>query len=125
VAAVEVNGELPGEGRQLVMEADLGPLSRLAANGRAGEAAAVGPEPGLRAGQNLGLGLADRDPDLGVGQLRRDRQRRPERNRGPSLGRLTGKRQQTAARPPQRQQDGERTAAEGAEESSAPEAGRG
>jgi hypothetical protein len=122
VATVEMDGQLPGRGRQLVVEGDPGPPAGLAADGRAGEAAAVGPELRLAAGEDLGLGLADRDLDVVVVEDGRDRQRRAEGN-GAGLGLL---------RPYLRQSDpapcgtdeGEGTAAQGAEEGSAPEAGR-
>jgi hypothetical protein len=125
MAAVEVDGELAGGPRQLVVEADLGPLAGRAADRRAREAAGVGPELRLGPGQDLRLGLVDRDPNVRVGQLRRDRQRGPKRNRGLGLGRVSRKRQQTAALLPQRQQDGERTAAKDTEKGPAPETGRG
>ncbi|HEX5527733.1 MAG TPA: hypothetical protein VFX44_11135 [Solirubrobacterales bacterium] len=56
---------------------------------------------------------------------RRDRQAAAEGNRGERRGRLGGERQPAAAPAPQGQEDGEGAAAEGAEESSAPEAVRG
>ena len=65
VAAVQVDRELARLGRQLVVEGDLGPLAGGAADRRPGEAAAVGPQLRLAAGQDLRLGLADRDLDLG------------------------------------------------------------
>lgn len=77
------------------------------------------------AGEDLLLGLADRDVDVVAVEDRRDRQRLAERDRGERRGRLGRERQQPAAPVPQGQEDGERAAAKGAEESSAPEAVRG
>jgi hypothetical protein len=74
VAAVEVDRELADLLGQLVMEGDPGALAGAAADRRAGEAAAVGPEPRLGAGEDLLLGLLDRDPDVVVAEDRRDRQ---------------------------------------------------
>ncbi|HEV2790383.1 MAG TPA: hypothetical protein VGV69_03690 [Solirubrobacterales bacterium] len=54
----------------------------------------------------------------------RDRQRGLERDRGERRRRLRRQRQQAAAPAPQGQERGQRTAAQGAEESSAPEARR-
>jgi len=122
VAAVEVDRELPRLLRQLVVEGDAGALSRPAADRRAGEAAAEGPEPGLGAGEDLLGGLADRDPDVVVAEDRGDRQPRPEGDRGERRWRLRRQRQQAAAPTPQGQERGQGTAAEGAEEGSAPEA---
>lgn len=122
VAAVEVNGELARLLRQLVVEGDAGAPAGAAADGRAGEAAAEGPEPGPGAGKDLLLGLPDRDPDVVFVEDRRDRQPVAEWNRRQRGRRLGGDRQQPAAPAPQGQEDGERTAAEGAEEGPAPEA---
>ena len=113
----------PTFGRQPVLEGDPGALAGRAAHGRAGEAAAEGPEPGLAAGQDLLLGLDDRDPDLVAAEDRRDRQRRPERDRRLAPPARLAERQRPAAPAPQRQEDRERAAAEGAEEGSAPQAG--
>jgi len=66
VAAVEVDRELAGLLPQLVVEGDAGALAGAAADRRAREAAAEGPELGLAAGEDLLLGLADRDPDVFV-----------------------------------------------------------
>jgi hypothetical protein len=74
VAAVEVDRELARLLRQLVVEGDPGALPGAAADGRPGEAAAEGPEPGLAAGEDLLGGLADRDPDVVPVEDRRDRQ---------------------------------------------------
>jgi hypothetical protein len=122
VAAVEVDRELTGLLAQLVVEGDAGPLAGAAADRRPGEAAAEGPEPGLGAGEDLLLGLADRDPDVVVAEDRRDRQPRAEGSRRQRRRRLGAQRQGAAAPPPQGKEDGESTAAEGAEEGSAPEA---
>jgi hypothetical protein len=122
VAAVEVDRELPGLLPQLVVEGDAGALPGAAADRRPGEAAAEGPEPGLGPGEDLLLGLADRDPDVVVAEDRGNRQPRAEGNRRQRRRRLGAQRQRAAAPPPQGKEDGERTAAEGAEEGSAPEA---
>jgi hypothetical protein len=122
VAAVQVDRELTGAGRQPVLEGDLGPLPGGAADRRPGEGAAVGPQPGRASRQDLRLGLADRDLDLGVGEDARDRQPRLEGNRS-GRGRLRLPEQAQLATA-QRQQGRERAAAEGAEESSAPQARR-
>jgi hypothetical protein len=122
VAAVEVDREFPRALRQLVIEADAGAVAGAAADRRAGEAAAEGPELRLRAGEDLLLGLADRDLDVVAVEDRRDRQRLPERNRGERRRRLGGDRQQAAAPAPQGQEDGKSATAKGAEEGSAPEA---
>ncbi|HET8566767.1 MAG TPA: hypothetical protein VFL77_09880 [Solirubrobacterales bacterium] len=122
VAAMEVNRELPGLLGQLVLEGDAGAPAGMAADGRSGEAAAEGPEPGPGAGKDLLLGLPDRDPDVVFVEDRRDRQPVAERNRGQRRRRFRGDRQQPAAPALQGQEDGERTAAEGAEEGPAPEA---
>jgi hypothetical protein len=105
-----------------VVEGDAGATTGAAADRRAGKAAVEGPEAGLATGEDLLLGLADRDLDVIAFENRRDRQRSAERDRGKRRRRLAGDRQQPAAPAPQGQEDGERTAAEGAEESSAPEA---
>jgi len=104
------------------MEGDAGPLAGAAPDRRAGKAAAVGPEPRLATGENLLLGLGDRDPDVVVAQDRRDRQPGAERGRGERRRRLRAQRQQAAAPAADRQERGQGTAAEGAEEGSAPEA---
>ncbi|HSS42938.1 MAG TPA: hypothetical protein VLK37_10380 [Solirubrobacterales bacterium] len=122
VAAVEVDRELTDLLRQLVVEGDAGALPGAAADRRPGEAAAVGPELGLAAGEDLLLGLADRNPDVVVAQDRRDRQPGAERGRGERRGGLGAQRQKAAAPAPQGQEGGNGAAAEGAEESSAPEA---
>jgi hypothetical protein len=108
-----------------VVEGDAGALAGAAADRRPREAAAEGPEPGLAAGEDLLLGLPDRDPDVVVAEDRRDRQPRAEGGRRQRRRRLSAQRQQAAAPPPQGKEDGERTAAEGAEEGSAPEAAAG
>jgi len=122
VAAVEVDRELTGLLPQLVVEGDAGALAGSAADRRAGEAAAKSPELGLEPGEDLLLGLADRDPDVVVAEDRGDRQPRAERSRRQRRRRLGAQRQRAAAPPPQGKEDGESTAAEGAEEGSAPEA---
>jgi hypothetical protein len=122
VAAVEVDRELPRPLPQLVVEGDAGPAAGAAADRRPREAAAEGPEPGLAAGEDLLLGLADRDPDVVLVEDRRDRQPGLERSRGERLRRRRAQRQQAAAPAPQGQERGQRTAAQGAEESSAPQA---
>jgi len=124
MAAVEVDRELPRLLGQLVVEGDAGALPGATADGRAGEAAAEGPELRLAAGEDLLLGLADRDPDLVGVEDRRDRQPRAERNRGERRRRLRRQRQQAAAPAPQGQERGQGAAAEDAEEGSAPQAGR-
>jgi hypothetical protein len=122
VAAVEVNRELTGLLPQPVVEGDAGALAGAAADRRPREAAAEGPEAGLRTGEDLLLGLADRDPDVVVAEDRRDRQPGAERGGGERRRRLGAQRQRAAPPPPQGKEDGESTAAEGAEKSSAPEA---
>jgi hypothetical protein len=82
------------------MESDAGAVAGAAADRRAGEAAAEGPETGLATGQDLLLGLADRDLDVIAVEDGRDRQRLPERNRGERRGRLGRERQQPAASAP-------------------------
>jgi hypothetical protein len=124
VAPVEVDGELSRLLRQLVVEGDAGAVAGAAADSRAREAAAEGPEPGLRAGEDLLLRLPDRDPDVVGVEDRWNRQPLAEGNGGKRRRRLRGDRQQPAAPAPQGQEDGEGTAAEGAEEGSAPEAVR-
>jgi hypothetical protein len=108
-----------------VVEGDAGAPAGAAADRRPGEAAAEGPELRLRPGEDLLLGLPDRDPDVVFVEDRRDRQAVAEGNRGERRRRLGGERQPAAAPAPQGQEDGEGTAAEGAEESSAPQAVRG
>jgi hypothetical protein len=105
-----------------VVKGDAGAAAGAAADRRAREAAAEGPELGLAAGEDLLLGLADRDADVVFVEDRRDRQPVAEGDRGERRRRLGGDRQQPAAPAPQGQEDGERAAAEGAEESSAPQA---
>jgi hypothetical protein len=104
------------------MEGDAGAAAGATADRRPGEAAAEGPELGLAAGEDLLLGLADRDADVVFSENRRDRQAIAEGNRCERRRRLGGDRQQPAAPAPQGQEDGESAAAEGAEESSAPQA---
>jgi hypothetical protein len=108
-----------------MVKGDAGAVAGAAADRRPREAAAEGPEAGLAAGEDLLLRLTDRDVDVIAVEDGWDRQRLPERNRGERRGRLGGDRQQPAAPALQGQEDGERTAAKGAEESSAPEAVRG
>jgi hypothetical protein len=72
-----------------VVEGDAGALPGAAADRRAGEAAAEGPEPGLAPGEDLLLGGADRDPDVVLAQYRRNRQRLAEGSRG-ERGRRVG-----------------------------------
>ena len=105
-----------------MVEGDAGAPAGAAADGRAGEAAAEGPEPGLGAREDLLLGLADRDPDVVFVEDRRERQALAEGDGGERRGRLGGDRQQPAVPALQGQEDGERAAAEGAEEGPAPEA---
>jgi hypothetical protein len=119
---MEVDRELPHLLRQLVVEGDAGALAGAAADRRAREAAAEGPEPGLAAGEDLLLGLPDRDPDVVFVEDRRDRQPRVEGDGGERRRRLGRDRQQPAALAPKGQEDGECAAAKGAEESPAPEA---
>jgi hypothetical protein len=122
VAAVKVDRELADFRRQFVVEGDARAATGAAADRRSGKAAAEGPEAGLRSGQDLLLGLADRDLDVVAVEDRRDRQRLAEWDRPEGRRRIGGDRQQPAAPAPQGQEDGEGAAAEGAEESSAPEA---
>jgi hypothetical protein len=105
-----------------VVEGDAGALPGAAADRRPREGAAVGPELRLGAGEDLLLGLADRDPDVVLAQDRRDRQPGAERGRGERRGRLRGQRQQAAAPAPEGQEDGEGAAAEATEKCSAAEA---
>jgi len=108
-----------------VVEGDAGAPAGAAADRRPREAAAEGPEPGLAAGEDLLLDLADRDPDVVVPQDRRDRQPGPERDRLRQRRRRLGAQRQEAAAPaPQGQERGQGAAAEGAEQSPAPEARR-
>jgi hypothetical protein len=122
VAAVEVDRELPRLLGQLVVEGDASAVAGATADRRTGEAAAEGPEPGLAAGEDLLLGLADRDLDVVPVEDGRNRQPRAERDRGQRRRRLRRQRQQAAAPAPQGQERGKRAAAEGAEEGPAPEA---
>jgi hypothetical protein len=122
VAAVEVDRELPRLLPQLVVEGDAGALAGAAADRRPREAAPEGPELGLATGEDLLLSLADRDPDVVVAEDRWDRQPRAERSRRQRRRRLRAQRQRAATPPPQGKEGGEDTAAEGAEEGSAPEA---
>jgi hypothetical protein len=122
VAAVEVDRELTGLLPQLVVEGDAGALAGAAADRRPREAAAEGPEPGLGPGEDLLLGLTDRDPDVVVAEDRRNRQPRAEGDRRQRRRWPGAQRQRAAAPPPQGKEDGERTAAEGAEKGSAPKA---
>jgi hypothetical protein len=124
VAAVEVDRELARPLRQLVVEADAGAAAGAAADRRAGEAAAEGPEPGLGPGQDLLLGLPDRDLDVVAVEDRRQRQPLVKGSRGERRRRLGRDGQQPAVPAPEGQEDGEGAAAEGAEEGSAPEAVR-
>jgi hypothetical protein len=105
-----------------VVEGDAGALTGAAADRRPGEAAAEGPELRLRPGEDLLLGLLDRDPDVVLVEDWRDRQAAAEGDRGERRRRLGGERQEAAPLAPQGQEDGEGAAAEGAEESSAPQA---
>jgi hypothetical protein len=123
VGAVQVDGEFADLLRQFVAEGDLGALARGAADRRPGEAAAEGPELGLPAREDLLLGELDRDLELGVGEDRRQRQRRAEGDGG-----LGGRRPldpvERAPEPTAGEGGEQGAAAEGAEERSAPEAGR-
>jgi hypothetical protein len=121
VAAVEVDRELTRL-RQLVVEGDPGAPAGAAADRRPWEAAAVGPEPRLAAGEDLLLGLADRYPDVVVAEDRRDRQPGAERGRRQRRRRLRAERQQAAAPAADRPERGQRAAAKDAEEGPAPEA---
>jgi hypothetical protein len=94
------------------------------ADRRPREAAAEGPEPRLAAREDLLLGLADSDPDVVVAQDRRNRQPAAEGGGRQRRRRLGAQRQEAAAPTPEGQERGQGAAAEGAEESSAPEAGR-
>jgi hypothetical protein len=108
-----------------MVEGDAGAAAGLATDRRPGKAAVEGPEAGLLSGQDLLLGLSDGDPDVVAFEDRRDRQPLAERDRCERRRRLGGDRQQPAAPAPEGQEDGEGAAAEGAEESTAPEAVRG
>jgi hypothetical protein len=105
-----------------VVEGDAGAPAGAAADRRTGEAAAEGPEPGFGTGQDLLLGLADRDPDLVAVEDRRDRQRLAEGDGGERRRRLGGEGQRPAAPAPEGQEDGESAAAKAAEEGPAAEA---
>jgi hypothetical protein len=105
-----------------VIEGDAGALAGAAPDGRPGEAAAVGPEPRLAAGEDLLLGLADRNPDVVVAEDRWDRQPGAERGRRQRRRRRRAQRQQAAAPAADRQERGQRAAAKDAEKGPAPEA---
>jgi hypothetical protein len=124
VAAVEVNRKLPRALGQFVVEGDLRPLPGAAADRRSREAAAVGPELGLGAGEDLLLGLADRDPDVVLVEDSGNRQARAERDGGERRRWCRRQRQQAAAPAPEGQERGQGATAEGAKECAAPEAGR-
>jgi hypothetical protein len=124
VAAVEVDRELAGRLRQLVVVGDPRPLPGAAADGRPGEAAAEGPELRLWSREDLLLRRADRDANVVVVEDRRDRQPGAEWNGGERRRRLRRQRQQATSPAPQGQEGGDGAAAEDAEEGSAPEAGR-
>jgi len=99
-----------------------------AADRRAREAAAVGPHPGLLAGEDLEVRLADRDLEAGAGQLARDRQLGLERPgsaaaaRGAGGGGRPSRGRGAAAAAREGQQRGEGAAAQDAEEGSASQA---
>ena len=125
VAAVEVDRELPHLLRQLVVEGDAGALAGAAADRRPREAAAEGPE--LRLGGRGGSAARPRGSGSGCGLRRGPAGSAAARGTGPRRAPRGGSRrdrQQAAAPAPQGQEDGEGAAAEGAEESSAPEAVR-
>jgi hypothetical protein len=103
---------------------DAGAPAGTAADRRPGKGAAEGPEPGLLAGEDLLLGDADRDLDLVAAEDLRDRQPGAEGDGGERRRRLRRQRQRAAAPAPQGQERGQGAAAQGAEEGSAPEAGR-
>jgi hypothetical protein len=105
-----------------VVESDAGAVAGATADRRPREGAAEGPEPGLAAGEDLLLGLPDRDPDVVFVEDRRDRQPRAERRGAKRQRRLGRDRQQPAAPAPQGQEYGESAAAKGAEEGPAPKA---
>jgi hypothetical protein len=88
MAAVEVDRELPCRLRQLMVEGDAGAATGATADRRAREAAAESPELGFAAGEDLLLGLADRDPDVLFVEDRRDRQRLAEGRGGERRRRL-------------------------------------
>jgi len=104
-----------------MVEGNAGAMAGAAADRRAREAAPVGPETRLRPREDLLLGLDDRDPDVVLAQDRRDRQPGAEGGRRQRRGRLCRQRQATAPAA-DRQERGQGATAEGAEESSAPEA---
>jgi len=104
-----------------VVKGDAGAAPGAAADRRPREAAAEGPEASLAAGEDLLLGRADRDVDVVAVEDRRDRQPLAERDRGERRWRFGRERQRPAALAPQGQKDGEGAAAEGAEETSAPQ----
>jgi hypothetical protein len=125
VAAVEVYRELARRLGQLVVEGDAGPLAGAAPDRWPREAAAEGPEPRLLAGEDLLLGLADRDLDVVFVEDPGDRQPRLKGDRGERRRRRRRQRQQATAPTPEGQERGQGAAAQDAEKSSAPEAGRG
>jgi hypothetical protein len=120
VAAVQVDAQLARTRRQAVVEGDLGALAGWAADRRPGEGSAVGPHPRLRPGQDLQLGLADRDREAGAAQFLRDRQRRAKGSDGGAPPRSRRSRRRTARANLEGQQRGKCAAAQGAEEGSAP-----
>jgi len=106
------------------MEGDAGAPAGAAADRRPGKGAAEGPEPGLLPREDALLGGADRDLDAIAVEDLRDRQPRAERNGGERRRRLRRQRQEAVALAPQGQERGQGAAAQGAEENSAPVAGR-
>jgi hypothetical protein len=123
MGAVQVDGEFADLLRQFVAEGDLGALACGTADRRPGEAAAEGPELGLLAGEDLLLGQLDRDLELRAGEDRRQRQRLAERDRALG-GRGAAEEVERAAEPTAREGGEDGASAEGAEERSAPQAGR-
>ncbi|HEY3492585.1 MAG TPA: hypothetical protein VGK43_06510 [Solirubrobacterales bacterium] len=103
---------------------DAGAPAGVAADRRPGKGAAEGPELRLRPGEDLLLGDADRDLDLVAAEDLRDREPGAKRDGGERRGRLRRQRQEAVAPAPQGQERGQSAAAEGAEEGSAPIAGR-
>ena len=123
VAAVQVDGQLPHRCRQLMVKRHLCSVASRSPDRRAWKVPTVSPHPRPLAGQDLDLGLADRDRQVRIAQHLRDRQGCVEWLCGDSRRRVA-RRQQCRGAEAQREGRGKRTAAQGAEESSAPQARR-
>ena len=89
MAAVEVDRELSGALRQLVVKGDPGAPASAAADRRPREAATEGPQLRRAAGEDLLLRLADRNPDVILVENRRDRQSGVKGDRGERRRRLS------------------------------------